>query len=97
MQIPTHTNGIIFTKGAWSFDNVPIFFSNNTDKKKKRPKREPLDTNVPQMVTIKKLSELTGLSQYCIRGLCKRNEIKYIKAGTKILINYQRFLDYMKR
>ena len=69
MQIPALTDDIIFTKGAWSFDNVPIFFPTVTDKKKKRPKKVPLDTNAPQMVTIKELSELTGISQYCIRGL----------------------------
>lgn len=97
MQIPALTNEIIFTKGAWSYEDIPIFFPTDTDKKKKRPKKAPLDTNAPQKVTIKELSELTGISQYCIRGLCKRNEIKYIKTGTKVLINYQRFLDYMER
>lgn len=97
MQIPALTNEIIFTKGAWSYEDIPIFFPTDTVKKKKRPKKAPLDTNAPQMVTIKELSELTGISQYCIRGLCKRNEIKYIKTGTKVLINYQRFLDYMER
>ena len=97
MQIPVLTNEVIFTKRAWSYEEIPIFFPTDTDKKKKHPKKAPLDTNAPQMVTIKELSELTGISQYCIRGLCKHNEIKYIKTGTKVLINYQRFLDYMER
>ena len=53
MQIPALTNEIIFTKRAWSYENIPIFFPTNTDKKKKRPKKALLDTNAPQMVTIK--------------------------------------------
>lgn len=76
---------------------IYLYFFQPILTRKKRPKKAPLDTNAPQMVTIKELSELTGISQYCIRGLCKRNEIKYIKTGTKVLINYQRFLDYMER
>ena len=67
------------------------------DKKKTRAKRKPQDEHAPRMVTIKELSELTGLSQYCIRGLCKQGNIKYLKSGTKTLINYQRFLEYMDR
>ncbi len=89
--------GIIKTTAKISSD-YPIFslmFEN--EEKKKRPKRTPLDETAPQMVTIQELSQLTGMSEYCIRGLCKRNEIKYIRAGTKILINYERFKDYMNR
>lgn len=97
MQIQAQANDITFTRKAWSYNDVPIYFPTNTDNKKKRSKRTPLDKNVPQMVTIKELSKLTGMSEYCIRGLCKRNEINYIKTGTKVLINYQRFLDYMER
>ncbi len=97
LEIPEPVD-IAFTKTAWATDDYPILFmSHPTVEKKKRPKRTPLDETIPQMVTIKELSQLTGMSEYCIRGLCKRNEIKYIHTGTKILINYERFKDYMNR
>lgn len=47
------------------------------------------------MVTIKRLALETGVSEYHIRKLCKTNQIKYIKTGTKYLINYERFIDYL--
>ncbi len=97
LEIPEPID-IAFTKTSWTIDDYPILFmSHPTVEKKKRPKRTPLDETAPQMVTIQELSQLTGMSEYCIRGLCKRNEIKYIRTGTKILINYERFKDYMNR
>ncbi|MEE1009026.1 MAG: helix-turn-helix domain-containing protein [Agathobacter sp.] len=97
MQIQATSNDIIFARKTPFFDDVPLFIPSNADKKKTRPKRKPQDEHAPRMVTIKELSELTGLSQYCIRGLCKQGIIKCIKAGTKSLINYEKFLEYMNR
>ena len=97
MQIQTTSNDIIFARKTPFFDDVPLFIPSSVDKKKTRAKRKPQDEHAPRMVTIKELSELTGLSQYCIRGLCKQGKIKYLKSGTKTLINYQRFLEYMDR
>lgn len=50
---------------------------------------------VPHMYTIKKLAQTTHISEYCIRKLCTTNQITYIKAGTKFLINFDRFIDYL--
>lgn len=47
------------------------------------------------MLTIKELSRKTGVSEHHIRNLCKTNQIRHIKSGTKYLINYERFLDYL--
>jgi excisionase family DNA binding protein len=47
------------------------------------------------MKTIKETSSLTGVSEHHIRLLCKGNKIKYIRAGSKYLVNYERFLDYL--
>lgn len=63
--------------------------------KRTRPRRKPTSTDIPQMLTIKELSECTGLSESHIRTLCKTNKIKYIRAGVKYLINYDRFIDYL--
>lgn len=49
----------------------------------------------PRMVTIKELSRLTSISEYAIRRLCLTKQIVFIKSGTKYLINYDRFIDYL--
>ena len=47
----------------------------------------------PRMVTIKKLSEQTGISEFHIRRLIKSNRIKYIRTGTKYLVNFDKFVE----
>jgi len=88
---------IISARPAWNYNNIPsfLFLPKEVTKEKKRPRKSPTDTNAPQMVTVKQLAELTGLSQYFIRGLCSQGKIIHVKSGTKILINYQRFLDFL--
>ena len=49
----------------------------------------------PRMVTIKKLSEQTGISEFHIRRLIKSNRIKYIRTGTKYLVNFDKFVEYL--
>lgn len=95
MQIQATSNDIIYARKSHFFDDVPLYVPPNTDTKKKRPKRIPLDRNAPKMVTIKELAKLTGISEYCIRGLYKQGKIAYIKSGTKVFINYNKFLDYL--
>lgn len=63
--------------------------------KRTRPRRVPTENGIPQMLTIRELAEHTGLSESHIRKLCKTNKIKYIRAGVKYLINYDRFIDYL--
>ena len=50
---------------------------------------------VPTMLSIKELANITHLSYNFIRQLCLKNEITYIKAGTKYLINYEKFIEYL--
>lgn len=47
------------------------------------------------MLGIKEISSITGMSEHQVRLLCKTNKIIHIRAGTKYLINYERFLDYL--
>ncbi len=49
----------------------------------------------PLMVTIKEASRRTGCSYDFIRKLCIRNQIVYVKAGSKYLINYPKFIEYL--
>lgn len=95
MQIHTQANNIIYTREKLTYDDIPFFFPYVTSEKKKRPKRTPLDKNVPRMVTIKELSNLTGISEYCIRKLYKQDKLIHIKSGSKVYINYDKFIDYM--
>ena len=88
-------NGEIIAKEPWFSNNLPVLLFEN-DTLKKRPSKEPQDKTVSPMVTIKRLAELTGLSEYYIRGLCKRNEIPYRKSGVKYLIHYETFKEYMR-
>ncbi len=50
---------------------------------------------IPQMKTIQEVANITGMSYHRIRLLCLNNEIQYIKAGNKFLINLDRFIDYL--
>jgi DNA binding domain, excisionase family len=54
-----------------------------------------MSTIVPTMLTIAETAKRTGLSYNNIRQLCLNNEIVYIKAGTKYLINFDKFVDYL--
>lgn len=55
-----------------------------------------MDTmQVPQMVTIKQASEMTGVSYDAIRRMCLNNQIVYIRAGKKFLINLGKLVEYL--
>lgn len=51
--------------------------------------------NVPQMVTIRQASERTGVSYDALRKMCLNNQIVYIKAGSKFLINFGKLVEYL--
>lgn len=52
-------------------------------------------SGIPTMLTIKETAERTGLAQHYIRQLCLQKKIICHKAGTKYLINYEKFIDYL--
>lgn len=54
-----------------------------------------MSIEVPTMLTITETAKRTGLSYNNIRQLCIDNEIVYIKAGTKYLINLDKFIAYL--
>lgn len=51
--------------------------------------------NAPTMLTIKETAKRTGLAEHYIRQLCLENKIVYRKAGTKHLINLEKFIEYL--
>lgn len=50
---------------------------------------------VPKMVTVNELAKLVNISTYAIRKLVKANKITYFKSGSKVLINFDRFIDFL--
>ena len=52
--------------------------------------------NIPTMLTINQTAERVGLAKHFIRQLCLQNKICHVKAGTRYLINLERFVDYLK-
>lgn len=56
---------------------------------------EIMEMKVPTMLTITETAERSGLPVSFIRKKCRRNEIVYIMAGKKYLVNWERFLNYL--
>lgn len=50
---------------------------------------------IPKMVTVKEAAKLTGMTEYFIRSKLRNNEIVYVKTGTKYLINFNLFVDFL--
>lgn len=56
------------------------------------------DQKIPEMITIAETAKRTGLSYETIRRLCLQGKISYIKVGpkgSKYMINFTRFIDYL--
>lgn len=51
--------------------------------------------STPTMLTIKAASAQSGLSYDFIRKLCLQGKITYVRAGTKYLINFEKFIEYL--
>lgn len=50
---------------------------------------------IPIMIPIKPLAEKAGVSYDFIRKLCLAGKIVFIRAGTKYLINEEKFYEYL--
>lgn len=50
---------------------------------------------VVQMVTLKEASSRTGISYDRLRKMCINNQIVYIKAGSKFLLNWGKLMEYL--
>lgn len=53
------------------------------------------DVYIPEMLPLKDVSERTGLSYDCLRNMCLKGQVVYIRAGNKYLINWERFVDFL--
>ena len=52
-------------------------------------------SNIPRMIPIKTAATESGLSYDAIRKLCLKKEIRFIRSGTKYLINADSFAAYL--
>lgn len=50
---------------------------------------------LPKMCRIKEAAELSGISQYRLRELCKQKKIVCIRTGNRFLINMDRLADFL--
>lgn len=53
------------------------------------------EIKVPTMLSIKETAKITGVAEYYIRQLVAENEICFVKAGKKYLINLEKFVEYL--
>lgn len=51
----------------------------------------------PKMMTIRETATASGVPVNAVRGLVKSGKIVYINAGTKVLINFDRFLEFLNK
>lgn len=49
----------------------------------------------PTMLPIRKAAELSGCSYDFIRKLCITKQICFVRAGSKYLINWEKFVDFL--
>lgn len=50
---------------------------------------------MPRMIPITKAVTESGLSYKLLKTLCDGNKIPHIKSGNRILINYDRLIDFL--
>ena len=50
---------------------------------------------VPVMLTIREAARRSGLSYDAIRKLCLQRKIVFIRVGTKYLVNWERFCEFL--
>lgn len=54
-----------------------------------------LEYMIPIMLPIKEVAKQTGLSYNYIRTLCLQNKIRYVKTGSKYLVNMNKFIEFL--
>ena len=49
-----------------------------------------------EMLTLRETSRRTGLSYDALRKMCLRNEIVYIRVGSKFLVNFDKLIEHLE-
>lgn len=53
------------------------------------------DTKLPTMLLIKETAKRSGLPEHFIRAAVNDGRIVHVRAGRKILINYDKFIEFL--
>ena len=53
------------------------------------------ELKIPRMVPIQTVADECGFSYKTLWKMCKENQIVYIKAGNKYLINFDKFIEFL--
>ena len=51
--------------------------------------------STPKMLTIKETARCSNIAVHCIRRLVKQGKIPHIKTGVKVLINWEKFIQFL--
>ena len=53
--------------------------------------------SVPIMQTLREAAKETGISYDCLRKMCLRKKVAYVKAGSKYLVNRNSLHEYLSK
>ena len=82
--------GNIKEQQAETYRSIIISYVGQKNKEEKL-----MNLTVPHMETIKATSKLTGLPEHFIRQKVLSGEIVSVKAGSKYLVNVDKFIEYL--
>ena len=51
--------------------------------------------STPTMMTIKETTKRSNIAEHCIRRLVKQKKIPHIRTGVKVLINWEKFVQFL--
>jgi len=54
-----------------------------------------VQNEVPVMLTINETATKTNLAKHYIRQCCLKNQIVHVRCGKRILINFNKFIEFL--
>ncbi len=58
-------------------------------------KKEKTMEKIPTMKSISECSEIVGLAKYHVRRLVLQGKVKYVRSGSKYLVNVDSLIEYL--
>ena len=49
----------------------------------------------PKMLTISETAKRANIAEHCVRQLVKCGKVSHIKTGVKVLINWEKFVQFL--
>ena len=54
------------------------------------------EQRIPEMISVREAARRTGMSYAFIRKLCQEEQIVYVQAGSRCLVNFSFLVDYLQ-